>query len=308
MAKKYYWLKLNHDFFASKEIKKLRKIAGGDTHVIIYLKLQLLSLKNNGKLIFEGFEDDITEELALDIDEDEDNVKMTFLFLKKYGLVEELNENDFLLPKTVKAIGNESSSAERVRKHRENKKVEALQCNTNLLQSNNEVTHVTNSNISCNTEIEKEIEKEIEIEKRREEKRKPCNADAVDSTPNTKINFDSIKDCFNSICVSLPKVKTITDNRKKTLKTILKQDNHFDFESFFKIVEASDFLSGRNGKWSSCCFDWILAPSNKIKIIEGNYNNKEVEQKKSRGMDQMKRVYEKAKALQEQKNTQGGIN
>ena len=36
--KKYYWLKLKEDFFRDKKIKKLRKIAGGDTYTIIYLK------------------------------------------------------------------------------------------------------------------------------------------------------------------------------------------------------------------------------------------------------------------------------
>ena len=43
-TKKYYWLKLNEGFFRDKKIKKLRKIAGGDTYTVIYLKMQLLSL------------------------------------------------------------------------------------------------------------------------------------------------------------------------------------------------------------------------------------------------------------------------
>lgn len=38
MAKRYYWLKLPDGFFRQKAIKKLRKIAGGDTYTIIYLK------------------------------------------------------------------------------------------------------------------------------------------------------------------------------------------------------------------------------------------------------------------------------
>jgi len=54
MAKKYFWLKLKDDFFKQKEIKKLRGIAGGDTYTIIYLKLQLLSIKNDGKIYFDG--------------------------------------------------------------------------------------------------------------------------------------------------------------------------------------------------------------------------------------------------------------
>ncbi|MDS4694014.1 hypothetical protein RK886_01270 [Streptococcus pneumoniae] len=30
--KRYYWIQLAQDFFKSKEMKLLRKIAGGDTH------------------------------------------------------------------------------------------------------------------------------------------------------------------------------------------------------------------------------------------------------------------------------------
>ena len=44
---RYYWLKLNKDFFKSKRIKKLRKLAGGDTYTIIYLKMQLLAISEN---------------------------------------------------------------------------------------------------------------------------------------------------------------------------------------------------------------------------------------------------------------------
>ena len=43
MGKRYYWLKLPEDFFGDKAIKRLRKIAGGDTYVIIYLKMEIRS-------------------------------------------------------------------------------------------------------------------------------------------------------------------------------------------------------------------------------------------------------------------------
>ena len=82
--KKYYWLKLKENFFRQKEIKKLRKIAGGDTYTIIYLKMLLLSLQEEGKLYFEGVEDDFAEELALELDEDVNNVAMTIAFLLKH--------------------------------------------------------------------------------------------------------------------------------------------------------------------------------------------------------------------------------
>ena len=61
--KRYYWLKLKEDFFDQKEIKKLRRIAGGDTYTIIYLKMLLLSIKNGGKIMYEAVEDSLAEEL-----------------------------------------------------------------------------------------------------------------------------------------------------------------------------------------------------------------------------------------------------
>ncbi len=48
MGKRYYWLKLPDDFFRQKPIKKLRKIAGGDTYTIIYLKMLLIAMKQDG--------------------------------------------------------------------------------------------------------------------------------------------------------------------------------------------------------------------------------------------------------------------
>ena len=58
--KRYYWIKLKEEFFTDKRIKRLRRISGGDTYTIIYLKLLLLSLKDDGK------------ETVAAVDEDED--------------------------------------------------------------------------------------------------------------------------------------------------------------------------------------------------------------------------------------------
>lgn len=125
-TKKYYWLKLKDDFFRDKRIKKLRRIAGGDTYTVIYLKMQLLSIKNNGVLIYEGIEDNFAEELALELDEDTENVKVTLAFLQGNGMIEETEPDHFLMTETIKCIGSESTSAERVRKHREKKAQNAL--------------------------------------------------------------------------------------------------------------------------------------------------------------------------------------
>lgn len=162
MSKKFFWLKLKEDFFGDKRIKKLRKIAGGDTYTIIYLKLQLLSLKNNGVIIYEGVEETLEEELALEIDEELENVKVTILFLKQNSLFEEIEKNHFVMVETLKCIGSETDSAIRVRKHRELKgeKQKALQCNNDVTKCNIE--------IDKDIDINKELEKEKEINKEKE--------------------------------------------------------------------------------------------------------------------------------------------
>lgn len=160
-TKKYYWLKLKDDFFRDKRIKKLRRIAGGDTYTVIYLKMQLLSIKNNGVLIYEGIEDTFADELALELDEDVDNVKVTLAFLQGNGMIEETEQDRFLMTETIKCIGSESASAERVRKHRERK---ALQCNNLVTDGNTEI------------EIEKEIEKDLEIEREKDKEKEKSKA------------------------------------------------------------------------------------------------------------------------------------
>lgn len=150
--RKYYWLKLQDGFFDSKRIKKLRKLAGGDTYTIIYLKMQLVAMKKGGVLEYTGLEKTFAEELALELDEEPENVAVTVSYLLSCGLLEESqNSTEYFVPYAVMNTGSESSSTRRVREHRERK---ALHCNTDE----------TPVKRPCNTEIEIEKEKEIDIE------------------------------------------------------------------------------------------------------------------------------------------------
>lgn len=134
--KRYYWLKLYKDFFTSKRIKMLRSIRGGDTYTIIYLKMQLKALDTDGYLYFDGYMNDFAEELALDIDETVENVKMTIQFLLNVGLLESNTEGtDYKLTYMDNLIGSETASSQRVRDYRNRQKeVETLQCNKNVTQ------------------------------------------------------------------------------------------------------------------------------------------------------------------------------
>ena len=183
--KRYFWLKLHKDFFQRKEIKRLRKIAGGDTYTIIYLKMLLRSIMSEGKLYFDGLEENFCSELALDLDESEENVQITVTYLLNSGLLEMRSEDEYYLPDTKNSTGCETAVAARVRRHRDKKK--ALQCNTDVTQ----VKHL------CNGEIEKEIESRdidrvIDIDRHRDR-------DITISTTREKGKEENSSPCVSNI-------------------------------------------------------------------------------------------------------------
>lgn len=155
--KRYYWLKLQNDFFSRKEIKRLRRIAGGDTLTIIYLKMLCRSLKDNGKLYYDGLDNDFVSELAMDIDEDTENVQITVNYLIKTGLLEQIDEIEYTLKDAESNTGSETAAAGRMRRCRAKKVTEMRNNVTQELQ----VGYVE-------IEIDKEIDKEKEEEKEEE--------------------------------------------------------------------------------------------------------------------------------------------
>lgn len=143
--KRYFWIQLAQDFFKSKEMKLLRKIAGGDTHTIIYLKMMLISLEDGGHIYYDGLADNLAEEIALVIDENVEDIKITLIFLESKGLLTRNSDRDYFLEQVPEMVGSETASTRRSRKHRE---LQKLHCNTIAT--------------TCNGDIDKEIDKEIE--------------------------------------------------------------------------------------------------------------------------------------------------
>ena len=152
--KRYFWIQLTQDFFKSKEMKLLRKIAGGDTHTIIYLKMMLISLEDGGRIYYDGLADNLAEELSLVIDENIEDIKITLIFLESKGLLTKKSDRDYFLEQVPEMVGSETASTRRSRKHRESQKV--LQCNNYATKCNGD--------IEIDIDIDKELDKEKDID------------------------------------------------------------------------------------------------------------------------------------------------
>lgn len=123
MAKRYYWLKLNKDFYKDPIKRRIRKMAGGERYLNIYLEMMLLSIETEGTLKFEGYEDSFAQELAMKLEENIDDILPALVLFQKYGLMQSsqygASTEEFFLPEASANIGSETDSAIRMRKKRE---------------------------------------------------------------------------------------------------------------------------------------------------------------------------------------------
>lgn len=99
------------------------------------------------------------------------------------------------------------------------------------------------------------------------------------SNNNNKDTYIEIKQKFTEICVSLPKIIDLNPARKTAIRARLKEYSFDDIITVFQKAEKSDFLTGKvsnkNGsKPFKASFDWLMKPSNFIKVLEGNYDNR----------------------------------
>ena len=91
-----------------------------------------------------------------------------------------------------------------------------------------------------------------------------------------KVDYQQIADMYNNTCVSFPSLVSLSESRKKAIKARLNTYSVDDFEKLFIKAEASGFLKGKNDRNWSATFDWLIKDSNMAKVLDGNYDNKEL--------------------------------
>lgn len=268
MSKKYVWLKLKEDFFQQKAIKKLRKMtSGGAVYTLIYLKMQLLSLKNEGKIYFEGVEDDFIDEIALEIDESPEDVQMTVLYLQKIGLMEVGNlPDEYVLPEVLGSIGSETAAAERKRQQRlREKEKKLIPCDN--------VTPLSLNDTKSHTEEEEEEDKE---EDKEEEERKK------------KLHRLSSKKFEEKIVLLKSIILKATLCNEHQLALVFRPAQYKGYiDDLLLNIEESDYLQGKiSGKMPNLQTFTVEAQINRI--LAGFYKTHSSSKTKELGINDLK--------------------
>ncbi|MDQ8767467.1 phage replisome organizer N-terminal domain-containing protein [Streptococcus ruminantium] len=192
-TKIYFWLKIDKKFFDNIFIKRLKTIPGGYTMTVIYIRLMLESLESDCILYYEGYFENLKEELALKLDVSEDDIDMTMAYFTKCGLIQIDEDQNAELPQAKAMVMSETNWASYKREQRQNKE-----------RLDNVQKSLTNSN-SCPTE--KELEKELELEQQQEEKNAVAGA-------GKNLIFEKLKEAFGEMSIS----GTITQEAEDLLK------------------------------------------------------------------------------------------
>ena len=258
---RFYWLKLKKDFFKRHDITIIESMPNGKDYVLFYLKLLCESVDHEGSLRFSEHIPYNEEMLSTITRTNVDIVRSAVKVFSELGMMEMMDDGTFYMTEVQRMIGSaaDNDNANRVRRFRERQKELAIESSKNenvtpALQ--NVMDDVTKSNESKSKR--KEIEKEIEIEIEERE----------------KTDYKKVVDLYNETCVSFPKLRALSDARKKAIKARLRTYTLEDFEEVFRKAEASSFLKGGNGRDWSANFDWLLKDGNFAKVLDGNYDDK----------------------------------
>ena len=151
--KKYFYLKLKDSFFSSEEMLVLESVPDGMIYQNIYLRMCLLSLKNEGALTFKNMLPYDLKMLATVLRVDIAQMKMALELFEQLGLVTK-TDNEVLFMSDIQAlIGQSSTEAERIAKYR--KRIAGCTESVQMLQT---------CTPKIELEKEKELKKDIELE------------------------------------------------------------------------------------------------------------------------------------------------
>lgn len=246
------WIKITTDMFDNRKIRHLRKLPEGNSIVLIWVMLLAMAGKCNdhGKIYLTENIPYTPKMLADELNFEENTVQLALQALKQLDMIV-LDDGYFSITGWEEHQNIEGMDRireqNRIRKQRQREK-ERLIAESRVMSRDSHAT-------------------EEDKDKDKEEK-------DIDKESKEKVTCEQVVDLYRSICVSYPKVISLSEARKRAIRARLKMYSMDDFRMLFEKAEASSFLKGANNRNWSATFDWLLKESNMVKVLEGNYDNK----------------------------------
>ena len=247
---KYYWLKLDRNFFKRHDVRIIERMPDGKQYVLFYLKLMAEAIDHEGALRFSEAVPYSEAMLASVTDTDTEIVKAALQLFTELGLAEILEDKTLYLPEVAKLLECETFAARRQRQLREKRTLATL-------------------SPDCRPEKETEKDKESDTEKDTDSFTEPEG-----SVCRTK-DVRRIQKAWNELGLK-QLVRIPSDSKRGVLLRARVREYGVDavLEAIAKVRD-SPFLKGQNSRNWVITFDWLIKPNNFIKVLEGNYDKEE---------------------------------
>jgi len=133
---------------------------------------------------------------------------------------------------------------------------------------------VTESVTVSGTESEKKPDdnnrfKDKDKDRGKEKGKKKSPAAAAAPLPLKKVMEN-----YNLICNRFPKVTEFSKSRKAAAGARLKEHGYDKVMKMLQMAAESDFLAGSNERNWVASYDWLMRPTNFVKVLEGHYENR----------------------------------
>ena len=231
--KKYYWLKLDRNFFKRHDIQVIESMENGKDYVLFYLKLLVESIDHEGQLRFNQTIPYDEKMLAIITNTNVDVVRQAIKLFTNLNLMEIFDDKTIYLSETQKMLG-ESTSTHRVQAFRERQKT---------LQIKEKNVTETLPKRKNETQLEKEIDIELDIEK--DKKILNTSSGVLENTEKGEvIPYKEIVEYLNE--KTKMSLKHTTNKTRDLIKA--RWNEGFRFEDFKKCIDnAVKFRTHTNG-------------------------------------------------------------
>lgn len=258
------WIKLATDIFDNRKIKAIEQMPDGDAIVVIWLKiLTLAGTVNDGGSVY--FTRDIPysdQLLAAQFSRPLPLIQLALSTFEKFGMIEIVDDiihvSNWEKYQNIEGM-DKIREQNRLRKQRQREREKAL----------TDKCHVTVTGSHATEEDKEEDKNKNKIYK----KTTSSLSTSVDPAPT--ITASEVVDLYHEICKSYPRVRSLSDNRRKAINARLRTHSIDDIKEVFEKAENSSFLKGKNKRNWSANFDWLMTDNNFCKILDGNYDDKQ---------------------------------
>lgn len=290
---KVKWIMLKTEMFDDEKIKIIQAMPEGDALIVVWIRMLLLAGISNadGYLMISDNLPYTEDMLATIFNKPLSIIRLAIKTFETFGMIEADREGIFIQNFSESQSGKIQELREYNRIKQAESRARARQKRLDMLSVSQ--TNVNDASLTSQTDVngdvidkdakcqpkDKDIDKDIYININNNIPQNPMDF----GDKSERLDYKRIADAYNVICKDLPKVRGLSDERRRKIKTLINAldkskvltelDTYGRLEYIFRLADESDFLSGRKQTNSWCGFDWLINSKNALKVIEGNYKN-----------------------------------